>query len=103
MFKTLKMGIDSPTLTIQQEKARIKELQDTVQHYIPDFARGVKEMAEANKKLKDEDKAAVMVMCQDAFAAGYQDDEYIIFGMALKYAGLCGLEIFVIPGPSGLK
>lgn len=33
---------------------------------------------------------------QDAFAADYQDDEYALLGMAIKYAGLCGKEVHVI-------
>jgi hypothetical protein len=31
-----------------------------------------------------------------SFAAGYQDHEYALLGMAIKYAGLCGKEVRVI-------
>jgi len=33
---------------------------------------------------------------QDSFAADYQDDEYALLGMAIKYAGLRGKEVRVI-------
>ena len=33
---------------------------------------------------------------QDAFAADYQQDEYALLGMAIKYAGLRGNEVRVI-------
>jgi hypothetical protein len=32
-------------------------------------------------------------MHQDAFAADYQEDEYRLIGMAIKFAGICGKEI----------
>ena len=37
-----------------------------------------------------------MVLHQDSFAAGYHDDEYTLLGMAVKYAGLNGVEVKVI-------
>jgi hypothetical protein len=37
-----------------------------------------------------------VLLHQDAFAATYQEDEYSILGMAIKYAGLCGKEVRVI-------
>jgi hypothetical protein len=33
---------------------------------------------------------------QDAFAADYQEDEYVLLGMAIMYAGLRGKEVRVI-------
>lgn len=38
---------------------------------------------------------AVVIMHQDAFAADYQEEEYRILGMAIKFAGICGREIRV--------
>jgi hypothetical protein len=38
----------------------------------------------------------MVVLHQDAFAAAYQEDEYAILGMAVKYAGMCGKEVRVI-------
>jgi hypothetical protein len=35
-------------------------------------------------------------MHQDAFAAGYDEDEYMLLGMAVKYAGLHGVEVTFI-------
>lgn len=37
-----------------------------------------------------------MLLRQDAFAADYQEDEYTLLGMAIKYAGLRGKEVRVI-------
>ena len=37
----------------------------------------------------------VVLIHQDAFAADYQDDEYSLLGMAIKYAGLQGKEVRV--------
>jgi hypothetical protein len=37
-----------------------------------------------------------VLLHQDAFAAAYQEDEYTLLGMAIKYAGLCGKEVRVI-------
>ena len=34
-----------------------------------------------------------MLLHQDAFAAGYQKDGYMLLGMAIKYAGLRGKEV----------
>jgi hypothetical protein len=35
-------------------------------------------------------------MHQDAFAADYQEDEYRLMGMAIKFAGICGKEVRII-------
>lgn len=35
----------------------------------------------------------VVILHQDAFAADYQDEEYRLLGMAVKFAGTCGKEI----------
>ncbi len=32
----------------------------------------------------------VVIMHQDAFAADYQEEEYRLVGMAIKFAGICG-------------
>ena len=37
-----------------------------------------------------------MVLHQDAFAADYQEHEYMLLGMAIKYAGLRAKEVRVI-------
>jgi hypothetical protein len=38
----------------------------------------------------------LVMIHQDAFAADYQDDEYMLLGMAIKYAGLRGKEVRAI-------
>jgi hypothetical protein len=40
--------------------------------------------------------APVVIVHQDAFAADYQNDEYRLLGMAIKFAGICGKEVRVI-------
>jgi hypothetical protein len=35
----------------------------------------------------------VVILHQDAFAADYQEEEYRLMGMAMKFAGICGKEI----------
>ena len=42
------------------------------------------------------DKADVVIIHQDAFAADYQDDEYALLGKAIKFAGLHGKEVRII-------
>ena len=62
-----------------------------MQHYLPEFDAAIrKATAEA------EENGAVLVPHQDAFAAGYDDDEYTLLGMAIKYAGLYGVTINVV-------
>jgi hypothetical protein len=36
------------------------------------------------------------VLHQDAFAAGYHKDEYILLGLAIKYAGLHNVAVTII-------
>ena len=38
----------------------------------------------------------VVLLHHDAFAAAYQDEEYRLLGMAIKYAGLRGNEVYII-------
>lgn len=85
------MGTDSPSPTPDEEKERIAVLRATVETYLPDFVRGV----EATQA-KDAKDSAMVVLHQDAFAAGYHDDEYTLLGMAVKYAGLNGVEVKMI-------
>ena len=58
-------------------------------------------IATIEKMLPDLPKLAapepqVVIMHQDAFAADYQEEEYRLIGMAIKFrAGLCGKEISI--------
>ena len=63
---------------------RQSELVSKIRNLLPDF---VKACAAA---------ADMVVLRQDAFAAAYQEDEYALLGMAVKYAGMCGKEVRVI-------
>lgn len=40
--------------------------------------------------------ANVVMLHQDAFAADYQRDEYMLLGMFIKYCGLKGKEVKII-------
>jgi len=57
--------------------------------------------AELERSLPDfvnscRDKAGVVIIHQDAFAADYQDNEYTLLGKAIKFAGLHGKELRII-------
>jgi hypothetical protein len=88
--KQLTMGADSSSLTPDEEKERIAVLRATVETYLPDFVKGIETLQA--KATKD----SAMVLHQDSFAAGYHDDEYTLLGMAVKYAGLNGVEVKVM-------
>jgi hypothetical protein len=63
---------------------RERALTTEIESLLPEFARTCRESAD------------VVVLHQDAFAADYQDHEYMLFGKALKFAGLHGKEVRVI-------
>jgi hypothetical protein len=56
----------------------------TVRKTLPEFAKACA------------DEAELVLLHQDAFAADYQEEEYRLLGMAIKYAGLRGKEVRVI-------
>ena len=43
----LKMGADLKSPSLHEEETRVATLMVTVEHYIPDFVRGVEEVASA--------------------------------------------------------
>jgi hypothetical protein len=90
--KKLTMGVDCRSPDMIEEETRVAVLQATVEHYLPEFAKGVEKM-NPDKVGEDRD---ILLLHQDAFAAGYDDDEYTLLGMAIKYAGLKGVDIKVI-------
>ena len=73
-------------LKISDEELREKEaaLTAKIDRLLPDFVRSCR----GNSDL--------VIIHQDSFAADYQDDEYALLGMAIKFAGLCGKEIRII-------
>jgi hypothetical protein len=89
--KILRMGVDSPSPSPEERKKRIAVLRATVEKYIPDFARAIAEAAKSAGH-----GGHPLMLHQDAFAGGYDDDEYTLLGMAVKYAGLHGVEVTVI-------
>jgi hypothetical protein len=63
---------------------REANLTATIRAKLPDFARMCA------------DDSELVMLHQDSFAADYQDYEYALLGMAIKYAGLRGKEVRVI-------
>jgi len=63
---------------------RQSELVSRIQSSLPEFVKAC--AADAD----------MVLLHQDAFAAAYQEDEYALLGMVVKYAGLCGKEVRVI-------
>jgi hypothetical protein len=71
-------------MTNEERMQREANLIATIRAKLPDFAR-----------MCADDSELVMIH-QDAFAADYQENEYMLLGMAIKYAGLRGKEVRVI-------
>jgi hypothetical protein len=71
-------------MTDDERMQRESSLIATIRKQLPDFARMCADDAEC------------VLLHQDAFAADYQEDEYMLLGMAIKYAGLRGKEVRVI-------
>jgi hypothetical protein len=71
-------------MTNDERMQREANLIATVRTKLPDFARMCADDTEH------------VLLHQDAFAADYQEDEYMLLGMAIKYAGLRGKEVRVI-------
>jgi len=74
----------SSTMTNDERMQRESSLIATIRKKLPDFAKGCA------------DDTELVLRHQDAFAADYQEDEYTLLGMAIKYAGLRGKEVRVI-------
>jgi hypothetical protein len=55
-----------------------------VERLLPDFVNSSR------------DKADVVIIHQDAFAADYQDHEHALFGKVIEFAGLHGKEVRII-------
>lgn len=89
--KDLKVGVRQKSPTPDQEKWRIEVVRVTVEKYLPEFAKAVRDMLAI-----EADTRGPITLHQDAFAAGYHDDEYTLLGMAIKYAGLSGVSVMVM-------
>ena len=71
-------------MTNDERMRRESRLIATIRKELPEFAKACANDAE------------LVLLHQDAFAADYQEDEYALLGMAIKYAGLRGKEVRVI-------
>jgi hypothetical protein len=71
---------------ISDEELREKEaaLSAEIEHLLPSFVESCR---------KNED---MVIVHQDSFAADYQEDEYTLLGMVIKFAGLHGKEVRII-------
>ena len=73
-----------PRISDEELKQKEAALSAEIRRLLPDFVRSC---------LKNED---VVIIHQDSFAADYQQDEYALLGMAIKFAGLRGKEVRII-------
>jgi len=81
-------GDEAPTMLHgnQTELARKEaNLIAAVEKILPEFARACRAH-----------DTPVVIMHQDAFAADYQEEEYRLIGLAIKFAGICGKEVRII-------
>jgi hypothetical protein len=72
------------TMTDEERMQRESSLIAAIRKQLPDFVKMCASDVE------------IVMLHQDAFAADYQEDEYTLLGMAIKYAGLRGKEVRVI-------
>jgi hypothetical protein len=72
------------TMTNDERMQRESSLIATIRRKLPEFAKACA------------DDTEFVLLHQDAFAPDYQEDEYTLLGMAIKYAGLRGKEVRVI-------
>lgn len=70
--------------TIEQNKQKLIE---AVKKELPDFVEAVQKSNQGD----------AIVFDQKAFAADFQDGEFRLLGMAVKYAGLMGREVHITP------
>jgi hypothetical protein len=80
----LRIGYSLSIMTDDERMQRESSLIATIRKNLPDFAKACA------------DDTELVLLHQDAFAADYQEDEYALLGMAVKYAGLRGKEVRVI-------
>src|SRR5260370_35573914 len=71
-------------MTSDERMQRESSLIATIRKNLPDFAKACA------------DDTELVLLHQEAFAADYQEDEYKLLGMAIKYPGLRGKEVRVI-------
>jgi hypothetical protein len=72
-----------PTISEVELRERMAALLAQIDNLLPEFAKSC-----SNKE--------VLIIHQDSFAADYQQSEYALLGMAIKFAGLHGKEVRII-------
>lgn len=75
-------------MTKEQQK-RKAQMDFLVVSKLPDFIKAVR------TAFYDQEEA-ILVLHQDAFAADYQEEELLLLGSAIKYAGERGVEVRII-------
>jgi len=55
-----------------------------IETMLPDFARACRAP-----------DLPIVIMHQDAFAADYQEEEFRLLGVAIKFAGICGKDVHI--------
>jgi hypothetical protein len=71
-------------MTEEERQQKEAALTAKIKDLLPDFVKACR----AND--------GAVIIHQDSFAADYQDEEYVLLGMAIKFAGLCGKEIRIV-------
>jgi hypothetical protein len=71
-------------MTEEELREKKSALTAKIERLLPDFATSCR------------DKAEMVIIHQDSFAADYQEDEYALLGMAIKFVGLHGKEVRII-------
>jgi hypothetical protein len=75
------------------EESCISELRATVEFCIPNFVKAVESAVEQSSNTGSE---KIIICHQDSFASQYEEGEYALLGMAIKYAGLYGVNVTII-------
>jgi len=73
-----------PIVTVEDVQQKEAALAAKIKNLLPDFVRACRANDDA------------VIIHQDSFAADYQDDEFALLGMAIKFAGLNGKEVRII-------
>jgi len=81
---TTRIGYSHSKMTTDERMQRESSLIATIRTNLPDFARACSNDTE------------LVLLHQDSLATDYQEDEFRLLGMAIKYAGLPGKEVRVI-------
>jgi len=80
----VRVGYSHSTMTNDDRMQRESNLIATIRKRLPEFAKAYA------------DDTELVLLHQEGVAADYQEDEYVLLGMAIKYAGLRGKEVRVI-------